>query len=146
MCLCKMLLIDGLSGYLLALLGGCFCLWIFIAFNFARWIKDSGYCSEMKEVIMCSNSSLRNFGEQILRTLRKKPIRITLFIYSCGLRKKCKWSFLLVALNSILLLLFINEISRKGRELLFSSSYVKLMVGSILLSLLVIEGKSYLFG
>ena len=35
-------------------------------------MKDSGYCSLEKEILVCSNSSFRNLVEQILRTLRKK--------------------------------------------------------------------------
>ena len=42
-------------------------------------------------------------------------------------------------MNSNLLLLFISKMSRKGKEIFFPSSYVKLMLGSIWLSFCMIE-------
>ena len=42
----------------------------FMDFYLARWMKNSGYCSLEKELWICSNSSFRFLGEQILRALR----------------------------------------------------------------------------
>ena len=48
------------------------CLWVFMDFDLARRMNDSGCCSLSKEFFMCSNPLFRNLGEQILRALGKK--------------------------------------------------------------------------
>ena len=43
----------------------------FDGFRFCTMYERSGYCSLEKELLMCSNSLFRKFGEQILWALRK---------------------------------------------------------------------------
>ena len=45
---------------------------MFTIFDLARRMKDTGYCSQEKEFLICSKVSFRKLGEQILRALREK--------------------------------------------------------------------------
>ena len=52
-----------------------------MAFDLARWIKVSRYCSLEKKFLMCSNSSFRKLGEQILKPLRKETLYECHFLF-----------------------------------------------------------------
>ena len=44
-------------------------------------LKDSGYCSFEKEILMCTNSSFKKLGKQICRALRKKIVENATFYF-----------------------------------------------------------------